>query len=208
MLPMHLFSSRTYATASAVSVLAYFGLFGTLFLLGQRLGPDPLSAGVQLLPMTAPMALAAPAGGRLSDRFGPQPVMTCALIVCAAALAWLATDVAPLALVLLGVGAACLFAPIQATLLEHAGVAVALRELGGVLGVAVLAAVLGAHGFRAALAVAAGALALAALVTLALRQQLDPIAPRVRGVEPADARQRLVPLHRRPGGPEPLGEAV
>jgi EmrB/QacA subfamily drug resistance transporter len=221
MLPMHFFATRPFAVAGGVSVLAYFGLFGALFVLGQLLqagGATPLAAGLHMIPMTAVMAVASPAAGALCDRVGAGTLMTGALTAGGAALAWIALEGpdAP-ALLALGAGAACLFAPIQSTLLgavapahhgQASGAAVALRELGGELGVAVLAAVLGAHGFRAALAVAAGALALAALVTLALRQQLDPVAPRVRGVEAADARQRLVPLHRRPGGPEPLGEAV
>src|SRR6185436_9977089 len=54
-----------------------------------------------------------------------------------------------------GIGAASLFAPIQATQLgavgaaqqgQAAGAAVAIRELGGVFGVAIAAAVFAAHG--------------------------------------------------------------
>ena len=189
MLPMHFFAARPFALASAVSVLAYFGLFGALFLLGQQLGSDPLSAGLHLVPMTAPMALAAPAAGIVTDRFGAWPVMTGALIACTAALTWIASDTSPAALAALGTGAAFLFAPIQATLLgavrpaEHgkvAGAAVAMREVGGVLGVAVLASV------GPGLAVAAAAVGAAAL--LSALQQLQPVAPGIRRVEAADAR--------------------
>ena len=60
MLPLRLFADRPFATASAVSVLAYRGLFGALFVLGQSLGPDPLHAALHLLPMTAVMASAPP----------------------------------------------------------------------------------------------------------------------------------------------------
>ena len=83
--------------------------------------------------------------------------MLTALLTCAVALTLLAAgDKQPAELVLLGAGASCLFAPIQATLIAAPGAAVALRELGGVLGVAVLAA--GAHlAFAAAAAVATAA---------------------------------------------------
>src|SRR5436190_107281 len=39
-------------------------------------------------------------------------------------------------------------------------------------------------------------------------EQLDAVAPRVCRVEAADAWERVVPLHVRAGGPEPLGEAA
>jgi hypothetical protein len=95
-------------------------------------------------------------------------------------------------LIVVGAGAACLFVPIQATLLgavepahqgQAAGAAVAFRELGGVLGVAVLASVFSAHGStgsadaflavaRPALAVAAGVALLAFAVSLGLRARV------------------------------------
>jgi hypothetical protein len=164
-----------------VSVLAYGGLFGALFLLGQILGPDPLDAAFRLLPMTAVMALGAPAGGALTDRVGARPLMLAALLTCTVALALMAATDRPgtAELLVLGAGASCLFAPIQATLIAAPGAAVALRELGGVLGVAVLAA-------GAGLAFAAAVIAVAALI--ALLEQLDAVAPRIRRVEAANAR--------------------
>ncbi|HEY7076457.1 MAG TPA: hypothetical protein VH418_13855 [Solirubrobacteraceae bacterium] len=89
---------------------------------------------------------------------------------------------------MIGFGAACVFAPVQAALLgavrpaEHgqaAGAATAVRELGGVLGVAVLAGVFAAHGggesqpaflagFGPALEAGAVAAAAGALVALAV----------------------------------------
>jgi MFS family permease len=172
MLPMGLFADRMFATASAVSVLAYGGLFGALFVLGQSFGPDPLQAGLELVPMTAVMAIGAPAAGALTDRIGARPMMLTALLTCAVALALMAGADQPGAaeMVLLGAGASCLFAPIQATLIAAPGAAVALREVGGVLGVAVLAA-------GAGLALAAAAVAAAALTTLALFSPARPPQP-------------------------------
>jgi EmrB/QacA subfamily drug resistance transporter len=169
MLPMRLFAERQFATASAVSVLAYGGLFGALFVLGQSFGADPLRAALHLLPMTAVMALGAPVAGALTDRIGARPLMLTALLSCAVALTLLATGDTPTAaeMLLLGAGASCLFAPLQATLIAAPGAAVALRELGGVLGVAVLAA--GAH-----LAFAAAAVATAAVITALPSPQPQP----------------------------------
>jgi EmrB/QacA subfamily drug resistance transporter len=212
MLPLRFFRARAFAAASGAALLAYLGMLGALFLVGQLmqvgLGASPLGAGLRLLPMTTVMLVGAPVAGRLCDRLGPRPLMAGALALEALALAWLAQVVGPgvayvkvaVALVPIGIGAACLFAPIQAALLsavrpaeqgQAAGAATAFRELGGVLGVAVLATVFAAHGggqtsaafltgFGPALRVGAASVALAALAALAL--------PR-----PARVRRRLAP---------------
>ena len=180
MLPLPLFAERPFATASAVSVLAYGGLFGALFLLGQSFGRDPMQAALHLLPMTAVMALGAPVAGALTDRIGARPLMLTALLTCAVALSLMAaTRPTAAEMVVLGAGASCLFAPIQATLIAAPGAAVALREIGGVLGVAVLAA-------GAGFALAASAVSAASL--LVLLEQLYAVAPGIRRVEAANAR--------------------
>ena len=200
MLPLGFFRARAFAAAAAVAVAAYSGLFGALFLLGQLLqsgyGASPLHAGLGLLPLTGAMVLVAPGAGALSDRIGTRPVLLAALLLEAAALAWLAahaTAHAPYAvlapgLLAAGVGAASLFAPLQAAQVgavaprrhgQAAGAAVALRELGGVIGVAVAAAVFSAHGgtgtagaflagARPALLVAALTVGVAVLAALAV----------------------------------------
>jgi MFS family permease len=148
--------------------------------------------------MSATMAVVAPVAGLLSGRIGGRRLMAAALWLSAGALAWLAAAAgAPYpvlvpGLAFIGAGAACLFVPIQATLLgaveparqgQASGAAVAFRELGGVLGVAVLASVFSAHGSvaspgafvagaRPAFAVAAGVAAAAALLALGLRARV------------------------------------
>jgi MFS family permease len=200
---------------SGAALLAYVGMLGALFLVGQLmqvgLGASPLGAGLRLLPMTTVMLVGAPVAGRLCDRLGPRRLMAGALALEALALAWLAQVVQPgvayaavaVALVPIGLGAASLFAPIQAALLsavrpaeqgQAAGAATAFRELGGVLGVAVLATVFAAHGggqtsaafltgFGPALRVGAAAVALAALAALALPRPAR--APRRLAPQPA-----------------------
>ena len=211
MLPLALFRSRPFAAASAVALLAYLGLFGALFLIGQLLqtglGATPLEAGLGLVAMSGAMVVAAPVAGALCDRLGPRPLVTGALGLVVLGLGWLAAEAEPgvaylwLApgLVMVGLGAACLFAPLQATQLgaaapahqgQAAGAATAVRELGGVLGVAVLAAVFAAHGSAASpAAFLAGfrpaLLAGAAVVTCALLAARALPGPARRVLEPA-----------------------
>jgi EmrB/QacA subfamily drug resistance transporter len=202
MLPLRFFARRPFAVASATCLLAYFALFGSLFLIGQLLqvghGATPAQAGLGLLPMSATMAVVAPVAGALSGRIGARRLMAAALGLSAASLVWLAAaagaayPVLVPGLAAIGAGAACLFVPIQATLLgaveparqgQASGAAVAFRELGGVLGVAVLAAVFSAHGgvtsasafvdgARPAFLVAAAVAGAAALLALGLRARV------------------------------------
>jgi predicted MFS family arabinose efflux permease len=167
MVPIRFFGSRPFAAASAASALAYFAFLGAFFLVAQLLqvgiGASPVRAGLELLVLTCAAVVTAPFAGAVSDRLGPRPVLLTSLAVETIALAWLGIVAAPgvdypeiaPALVLAGVAAAGLFAPIQAALLgavapqeqgQASGVATVIRELGGVLGVAVLGAVFAAHG--------------------------------------------------------------
>jgi EmrB/QacA subfamily drug resistance transporter len=170
MLPMRFFRSRTFAATNGVSLAMTFGIFGSIFLLAQFFqtvqGYSPLEAGLRTLPWTGMPMLVAPIAGILSDRIGARPLMAVGLFLQAAAVMWLAavseTSVAygtlvP-AFVMGGTGMALVFAPAANAVLgavrpEEAGQASgannAIRELGGVLGVAVLAAVFtGSGGFE------------------------------------------------------------
>jgi EmrB/QacA subfamily drug resistance transporter len=170
MLPMRFFRSRAFAATNGVSLAMTFGIFGSIFLLAQFFqtvqGYSPLEAGLATLPWTGMPMLVAPIAGILSDRIGSRPLMSAGLFLQAAAITWLAlvseTGVAygllvP-AFVMGGTGMALVFAPAANAVLgavrpEEAGQASgatnAIRELGGVLGVAVLAAVFtGSGGFE------------------------------------------------------------
>jgi EmrB/QacA subfamily drug resistance transporter len=209
MLPLAFFRARSFAAASAAAFVAYSGIFGALFVLGQLLqtgyGDSPLDAGLGLLPMTAAMVLTAPAAGALSDRTGPRPLLCAALALETLALLWLSAHahtgvsyavLAP-GLAATGIGAATLFAPLQAAQLgavaperhgQASGAAVTIREVGGVLGVAVIAGVFSAHGAtttpdaflagaRPALLVAGLTVAAAVLGAFALpRRRRAPVA--------------------------------
>jgi EmrB/QacA subfamily drug resistance transporter len=162
MLPLELFGERAFVSANIVSFFMYAGLFGTLFLMAQffqtALGLSPLAAGLRLLPWTATPMIVAPIAGVLADRYGTRPFMVLGLALQALGLAWVASIASPtvgyaelgVALTVAGVGTSLCFPTVANTVMsavrpEDAGVASgtnsALRELGGVFGVAVLASV-------------------------------------------------------------------
>ena len=198
MLPLRLFRSRGFSAANLASMLMSFGMFGSIFLLAQFLqivqGYSPLAAGVRTLPWTAMPMLVAPLAGVVTQRIGGRPVLVAGLALQALGLAWLATlssptvaygDLVP-AFVVSGVGMSLFFAPMANTILGTvaaaeegiaSGVNNAIRELGGVLGIAVLASVFSAKGSYASgwsfvdglePAVAAGAAVVAVAVIAAM----------------------------------------
>jgi EmrB/QacA subfamily drug resistance transporter len=217
MLPLELFRSRGFSAPNAVSFFMYAGLFGTLFLMAQffqtALGYSPLQAGLRLLPWTATPMVVAPLAGGLADRFGNRPFMTLGMIMQAVGLGWVAFIASPdvgylqlgIALTIAGIGTSLCFPTVANSVMgsvppEEAGPASgtnsSLRELGGVFGVAVLAAVFARHGvyessqtfvdgFQPALLVGAGLTAAGIVAALLApgrprprrRQVAAPLAP-------------------------------
>jgi EmrB/QacA subfamily drug resistance transporter len=167
MLPMRFFGNRTFAATNVASLFMFFGMFGSIFLLAQFLqtvqGYSPLSAGLRTLPWTAMPIFVAPIAGALSDRIGGRPLMAVGLAMQAIGLGWLAMissptvpygDLVP-AFVISGIGMALFFAPVANVVLSSvrreeegkaSGTNNAIRELGGVFGVAVLASVFSHYG--------------------------------------------------------------
>ena len=212
MVPLRLFRDRAFAAANGASLLMYFGMFGSIFLLAQFLqtaqGNSPFGAGLRTLPWTAMPMVVAPIAGALSDRIGGRPLMASGLALQAIALGWLALVSEPSvpytelvgAFVLGGIGMGLFFAPVANVVLSSvrpdeegkaSGVNNAIREVGGVFGVAVLASVFSSYGGYAspetftdglvpAAWVGAGVLAVGALVSLAIprkrRAEEAPVA--------------------------------
>jgi EmrB/QacA subfamily drug resistance transporter len=209
MVPLNLFRSRGFALTNVIALLMAFGMFGAVFLSAQFLqtvqGYSPLEAGIRTLPWTAVPAFAAPLGGILSDRVGARRILAIGLFLQAAGIAWLAVvsrpDVAYLALVpafvLAGWGMGFFFAPIARLTIDFVPVALqgvasgtsnALRQLGTVLGVAVLGAIFSSvggyasgqsfvDGMRAAQYAGAAVLAVAAVIALFLPASRPAPAP-------------------------------
>jgi len=167
MLPMQLFRSRGFALTNAASLLMFFGMFGSIFLLAQFLQVvqhySPLQAGLRMLPWTAMPVLIAPFAGALSDKIGGRVLLATGLGLQAIGLGWLAAVASPTvayaiqvpAFVISGVGMSLFFAPVANVVLSSvrrdqegiaSGASNAIRELGGVFGIAVLGAVFSAHG--------------------------------------------------------------
>src|SRR5246127_1944098 len=99
MLPLHLFRSRGFTMTNTASLLMFFGMFGSIFLLAQFLQVvqhySPLEAGLRMLPWTAMPVLIAPVAGALSDRIGGRPLLAAGLALQAIGLGWLAMIVSP-----------------------------------------------------------------------------------------------------------------
>ncbi|CAM5512983.1 MFS transporter [Streptomyces avidinii] len=209
MLPMRLFRDRGFLGINLASLLMFLGMFGSIFLLSQFLqgvaGYSPTEAGLRMLPWTGMPMIVAPLAGILSDRIGGRPVVAAGLAFQALGLGWfaaiLSSDVSYAAqlppLILSGIGMALYFAPAANVLMstvapadqgKASGTNNALREVGGALGVAVLASVFSAQGGYEspqaftdgtvpALWIGAGAVALAAALAL-----LVPRKPRATPV--------------------------
>ncbi len=162
MLPLRFFRSRAFSLANLSSLLMYFGMFGSVFLLTQFLqlvqGYSPFQAGLRVLPWTLAPIFVAPIAGALSDRIGGGLLMGVGLSMQAIGLAWLGLVASPtvpyetlvIPFILSGVGMGLFFAPVANVVLsavrpqeegQASGANNAIREVGGVFGVAVLTAI-------------------------------------------------------------------
>jgi EmrB/QacA subfamily drug resistance transporter len=162
MLPMSFFAKRSFAVTNVASLSMFFGMFGSIFFLSQYmqnvLHNTPFQAGLKLLVWTGASMVVAPLAGVFSERFGSRPFMFAGLTLQASALGWLALMTSThlayahmiVPFIMAGAGMALVFAPSANAVLssvrtEQAGQASgannAIREIGGVLGVAVLASV-------------------------------------------------------------------
>jgi EmrB/QacA subfamily drug resistance transporter len=200
MLPMSFFAKRSFAVTNVVSLSMYFGMFGSIFFLAQYmqnvLGNTPLQAGLKLLVWTGATMVVAPFAGVFSERFGSRPFMAGGLALQAGGLAWMASIAAThvpyshliVPFIMAGGGMALVFAPAANAVLasvrteqtgQASGANNAIREVGGVLGVAVLSSIFtGAGGYTSpqafvnglipAMWVGVGVLVAGVLVVLAL----------------------------------------
>jgi EmrB/QacA subfamily drug resistance transporter len=212
MLPLTLFRSRAFSSGNAAVFFWWASALGMLFFMAQflqtGLGYGPLETGLRLMPWGATTAFAPRLAGRLIGRFGERPFVSGGLAASAACVAVVAAVaqpqlpywqlVAPLALS--GAGFAFAITAVQTAVIgavppeqvgKASGTLATLRQLGGVFGVAVLAAVFAAtggygspqdftDGFTAAM-LAAAALALAgAIAGLTIPPRRAPAPKAVR----------------------------
>jgi EmrB/QacA subfamily drug resistance transporter len=203
MLRLNLFRSRTFSLANVASLFMFFGMFGSIFLLAQFFqtvqGYGPLGSGLRILPWTLAPIFIAPVAGALSDKIDPKRIIGTGLVLQSVALAWIAAVTSPttpythlvIPFIMAGVGMALFFAPIANVVLsavrpeeegQASGANNAIRELGGVFGVAVLASVFASvggydsgqsftDGTSAAVYVGAGVVALGAIAAWSIPAQ-------------------------------------
>jgi EmrB/QacA subfamily drug resistance transporter len=161
MVPLRLFRNRRFSAASVSVTLVFFSLFGALFLLTQILqfvlGYSPLAAGASALPFAFTVGITSPIAAIVSKRRGAKIPVAAGLGLMAAGLAIMASSTAAsgfghyvLATVLMAAGMGFAMAPATDSIMgalpaAQAGVGSAVndttREIGGVLGVAVLGSV-------------------------------------------------------------------
>ncbi len=167
MLPMRFFRNRAFTASNVASLLMFFGMFGSIFLLAQFFqtvqGYSPFQAGLRILPWTAMPIFVAPIAGALSGKIGGRPLMSTGLALQAIGLGWMAAVTTPTVpyselvapFVISGIGMALFFAPVANVVLsavrseeegQASGANNAIRELGGVFGVAVLASIFSYYG--------------------------------------------------------------
>ena len=167
MLPMRFFRKPAFALANVSSMFMFFGMFGSIFLLSQFFqtvqGYSPLGAGLRILPWTLAPMFISPIAGAMSDRIPGKTLVGIGLSLQAASLAWIGLISTPTVaysalippFVLAGIGMSLFFAPMANIVLsavrpeeegQASGANNAVRELGGVFGVAVLASVFATFG--------------------------------------------------------------
>lgn len=167
MLPLKLFSRRSFVAGNVETLLVYAGLslvtFYLVIFLQQVAGYDALKAGATMLPVTVVMLVAAGWFGGQADRYGPRWFMGIGPLVSGVGLLLLLrvdadvrylVDLLP-AITIFGLGLAITVAPLTATVLadadrENAGAASgvnnAIARIAGLLGISAVGVVV-ASGF-------------------------------------------------------------
>ncbi|HEY2268172.1 MAG TPA: MFS transporter [Streptosporangiaceae bacterium] len=178
MLDVGLFRNMRFSAASGAVTVAFFTLFGFIFLMTQYFqsvrGYAPLSTGVRLLPVALSVGIGSVAGTQLAVRFGTKLIVTLGLVAMAAFYGWAAVtasvtlgyDIIAVQMVLYGLGMGLTSAPATESIMgavsrRQAGVGSAVNDstrlLGGTLGVAVIGSVYASlYGSRLAARLPAG----------------------------------------------------
>src|SRR5215212_4241746 len=217
MIPPALFRSRAFSAGNVATFFVFGSLFADVFfysqLLQTGLGHDPLAAGLRLMPWTATFITVAPVAGNLADRIGSRPLLVGGLLLHAAGMIWLALIAEPgmaytslLGPFLLGGAGVSMAIPAAQTAVlagvapdalgKAAGANSMLRELGGVFGIAIAAAVFAGagsyaspqafiDGFGPAVGVAAGLALAGAVAALVLPARNTALA--VPALQPEEA---------------------
>ena len=161
MLPIEFFARRAFTVSDTVMLLVGFAMFGAIYwgalYLQNIQGYSALQAGVRTLPWTMMILFVAPIAGRLNARIGARYLATVGMALLSGGMFGLTqlqsdspySQIWPF-FMLAGIGTALAMPTLSATAMgaipsEKAGVASGVlntaRQVGGALGIAVLAAV-------------------------------------------------------------------
>ena len=164
-----LFRSLNFAAGNATGLLLSAAMMGAFFIipifLQSVLGYSAIKAGLVMAPMSVVIMFAAPLAGSLSDRLGSKWIVAGGMFLLAAGLAWMAgllpgiekiaPDTSPADLVapfvIAGIGIGLAIAPVTSAVMATAprdrvgnasGVLSTTRQVGSLMGIAILGAVL------------------------------------------------------------------
>ena len=163
MMKVELFGNRNFTLGNIVALAVAFGMLGiffpmTIFLQGV-LGYSAIKSGLAMSPMSVAILLAAPLAGRLSDHIGTRWILFGGLLVQVVGIVFIVSqstlDATPWTLLpplaLTGIGMGFTFAPMTAAVMRDvppriagsaSGILNTMRNIGQVLGIAVLGSVL------------------------------------------------------------------
>jgi EmrB/QacA subfamily drug resistance transporter len=159
MLDVSLFTDRRFSAACGAVTVAFFALFGFIFLITQFFqfvrDYSALGTGLRILPVAVSIAAASVVGGFLAPRIGTKVVVATGLAMLGSSFLWISTTEVDTSyalvivpqMLLMGLGLGLVTTPATESILQvlppaRAGVGSAVndatRELGGTLGVAVI----------------------------------------------------------------------
>jgi EmrB/QacA subfamily drug resistance transporter len=208
MMPLRFFRIPAFSAGNAVAFSISLGMFAAFFFFSLYMqlirGYTPFEAGVRFLPLTLAIIVTAPLAGRFAQQHGSRLPMTYGLSLAGGGLLLLGLTIqvdTPFwyilpAFVVMGHGMGATMAPMTAAVMnavgpQRAGLGSAMtntsREVGGVLGIAVLGTILTTQ-LRSSFAPALYGLGLSAQQQAAIGEAashgtLDPLL--LRGLAPA-----------------------
>jgi EmrB/QacA subfamily drug resistance transporter len=161
MLDVRLFTNLRFSAASGSVTIAFFALFGFIFMITMYFqfmhGYGPLSTGIRTLPVAFSLGAASILGTKLAVRIGNKAVVSTGLLMMAIAFIWISRSSAEtpyietvFQMLVTAGGMGLTSAPATEAIMgvvpkEKAGIGSAIndatRELGGTLGVAVIGSV-------------------------------------------------------------------
>lgn len=186
LLPLGVFRSRNLTGSNIIQVLVVAGMFGFFFLdslhFRRELGYNAIQTGFAFLPVTIAIgALSLGWSAQLAMRFGPRRMIVTGVGISAVALAWAALTPANSAdyalifpsMLLLGIGMGLAFPSLMMFAMSTAtsrdsglisGLIQTTAQVGGAFGLAILATLAAVTNDAVAFGIAAGCLALAAVL--------------------------------------------